>query len=81
MLKNTCTSRIINKIEEIYICRVAHTAVETWLDSSDGPSLANPKSDNFAFQCSSRRMLDVFMSRNIICEYMIFSISETIQKI
>lgn len=43
-----------------------HTAVETWVSPSSGPNLANPKSDNLAFHCSSRRMLEDLKSLKMI---------------
>ena len=45
-----------------------HTAVETWVNPSGGPNLASPKSDSFAFHCSSRRMFEDLKSRKIICK-------------
>ena len=43
-----------------------HTAVETWVNPSEGPNLANPKSDSFAFHCSSRRILEDLKSLKMI---------------
>lgn len=43
-----------------------HTAVDTWVRPSGGPNLASPKSDNFAFHCSSKRMFEDLKSLKMI---------------
>lgn len=58
---------LINIWEKILRYIYKHTAVETWLNPSVGPSLANPKSDNLAFHCSSKSMFEDLKSLKIIC--------------
>lgn len=58
-LQDTCIKMHANKLRE-------YTAVETWVRPSGGPNLANPKSDNFAFHCSSKRMFEDLKSLKII---------------
>lgn len=57
--QDTCIKMHAKELQE-------HTAVETWVRPSGGPNLANPKSDNFAFHCSSKRMFEDLKSLKMI---------------